>query len=276
VKSLNSAHWPDKGETAVKFLLDPGSYSVGLHFIKGNLTIESADPTNPATIKLPGVFDSSGNAQNPTLSVVGSLTIRNIKTTGGGDTILLGSSESANIIAENIKMDAGAIWRGSGAHSAYFKNNAVYGKPRANVYSSYGGVVGTCVIDHSGTSVPVQQGGRWVNGNPVGEAAIRIMNVDNLTLKGIKTTPWFYKPGQEWKQDVQLRPRSNVIKVIKCNFYQPDVGDMLWRDPALPIKRVEFTDCTFVKMPSVTNGVKVIVYTNCKVGGSTINKTLTF
>jgi hypothetical protein len=171
-------------------------------------------------------------------------------------------------------MDGGAVWRGNGAKAAYFYNNEVRGKPRANVYSSYGGTVGTCVIDHSGTSVPVQQGGRFVNGNPVGEAAIRIMNVNSLTLKGIRTTPWFYKPGQEWKQDVQLRPSSNIIKVINCNFYQVDVGDMTWRKPALPISRVEFTNCTFAKSPNVTAGVKTIVFSNVKIGGSTVSKTL--
>ena len=187
---------------------------------------------------------------------------------------MLGSSECGSIVAENVQMDGGAIWRGNGAKSAYFRNNKIYGRPRANVYSSYGGKVGTCVIDNSGHDVPVTQGGRIVNGNPVGEAAIRIMNVNDLTLKGIRTKPWFYTSGKVWKQDVQLRPDSNIIKVINCNFYQVDVGDMVWRVPALPIDRVEFTNCTFVKMPNVTSGVKMIVYDNVKVGSNTINKTV--
>ncbi len=277
VKSLNSVHWPNKGDKPVKFLLDPSStpYSVSHRFIYGNVTIEPADARHRPTIKLPPQFDSSGNGGDGTLRVVGSLTIRNINTVGGERAVLLGSSEGAKVVAENIRMtDGGAIWRGSGAASAIFHDNEVLGKPLMNVYSSFGGRVGTCVIDHSGTDVPVPQGGRMKNGQPVGETPIRVMNVDDLTLIGVTTKPWFYAPGKIYKQDIQIRPASKRVRLINCNFYIADVGDMAWRKPALPIESVEFINCTMNSLPHVTPGAKLVKLTNCTVHGQSVTTTL--
>jgi hypothetical protein len=102
-----------------------------------------------------------------------------------------------------------------------------------------------------------------------------VMNVDSLTLIGVTTSPWFYKSGQEWKQDVQLRPSSNIIKVIDCNFYQPDVGDMTWREPAKPINEVDFVNTHLTKGPNITNGVKMITFSNVLIGSSKTAKTKT-
>jgi hypothetical protein len=171
-------------------------------------------------------------------------------------------------------MDGGAMWRGSGGDNIYFKDNEVHGIPRANVYSSYTNTVHKCVIDNSGTDVPVQQGGRMVNGSPIGEAAIRSMNVDDLTLIGVKTAPWFYKPGKIWKQDVQLRPSSHHITVINCDFYLVDIGDMTWRKPAHPIDQVDFIDCTLAKTPSLQKGIAKVTLTNCTINGKVVTKSL--
>jgi hypothetical protein len=276
VKSLNSASWPAAGDAPVKFVLDYSStaYSLSQHYVYGNLTIESADPSKPATIKLPATY-KNGIASNPTINVKGTLTIRDIKTTGGEDTVLLGSSTSANILAERVKMDGGGMWLGSGGNTIIFHDNEVAGIPRAYVYANFNNHVNKVVIDNSHTSAPVRQGGHIINGQPVGEAAIRVMNVEELQLTGITTKPWFYKSGQEWKQDVQLRPDSHLITVTNCHFYQPDIGDMLWRSPALPIDKVVFNNTTFVKMPSITPGVGEVDFNNCKVGSTTINKTVT-
>ena len=183
--------------------------------------------------------------------------------------MFLGSSSSGKIDAENINMtDGGAIWRGSGGTSVLLKNIAIHGKAVANVISNYDHVVKTVVVDNRGTSTPIQQGGEIDNGQPVGEAAIRVMDVGTLDLIGITTTPWMYKSGHEWKQDVQLRPSSDLIKVIDCNFYQPDVGDMTWRSPAKPINEVDFIDSHLTKSPNITNGVKMITFSNTLIGSS--------
>jgi hypothetical protein len=201
-----------------------------------------------------------------------------VRTTGGSSIILLGSSTSANIDAQRVTLsDGGCMWLGSGGNNIYFKNNVMLGRPHNYVYANFNNRLHNLTIDHSGTSVAIQQGGHFSNGNPVGEAAIRLMQVDYATLIGIKTKPWFYKPGKEWKQDVQLRPTSKFIKVVNCSFYQPDVGDMLWRQPALPMGEVDFINCTFVKSPSVTNGVHIIKIVDCRISSSgyTVSKTLT-
>ena len=129
-----------------------------------------------------------------------------------------------------------------------------------------------CVIDNSGTDIPVRQGGQIVKGKPIGEAAIRIMDADDLTLIGIKTMPWFYKPGYEWKQDVQLRPASKHVSVIDCDFYQVDIGDMTWRKPSHKIDRVDFLDCMMTKSPSLQPGVGVVTLTSCCVKGKMMTK----
>jgi hypothetical protein len=113
-----------------------------------------------------------------------------------------------------------------------------------------------------------------VNGNPIGEAAIRIMNVDDMTMIGVKTKPWFYAPGKIWKQDVQLRPASKSIKIINCSFYLVDIGDMTWRKPALPIQNVTITDSILDKGVHITSGVGTVRIINTKVAGSIWNKTL--
>jgi len=120
----------------------------------------------------------------------------------------------------------------------------------------------------------VQQGGVVTGGSPKGEAAIRFMNTNYLTMIGVKTKPFFYKPGVIWKQDVQLRPTGTLYKIVNCNFYVVDVGDMAWRKPALPLKEVQFINCTFAKTPHITSGVGTVKIINCKIGGSTVNKTL--
>jgi hypothetical protein len=271
VKSLDAyTKWPKQGSsTAVKFLVDYSStpYKLGHHAIWGNVTIEAADSSKKPTFQLEGV-------NYPTLYANGTLTVKNIKTVGGIHTILTGSTGNANVYVERVTMDAGAIYRGQGGNSATFKNNDILGKPYEYAYSNFTKTLKSCTIDNSGTSVPVQQGGVVTGGKPKGEAAIRFMNVNNLTMIGVKTKPFFYKSNTIWKQDVQLRPTGTLYKIVNCNFYIVDVGDMAWRKPALPLKEVQFINCTFAKMPHITSGVGTVKLQNCKVGGSTVNKTL--
>ncbi len=60
------------------------------------------------------------------------------------------------------------------------------------------------------------------------QAAIRIMDTNNLTIKNVITKPRF-SSGRVFKQDIQLRPSSNSMNLIGCTFYIADVGDMTWR-----------------------------------------------
>src|SRR5207302_617963 len=83
---------------------------------------------------------------------------------------------------ENVKMlDGGSVWSGQGGLSANLKDNEVLGVPYDYVYCNFINTAQKVVIDNSGTSVPVQERGK--------EAAIRIMNVNDLTLKGHTTKP---------------------------------------------------------------------------------------
>jgi hypothetical protein len=281
VKSLNSVTFPKAGQTPVEILLDYSStpYTLSQHYLYGKLTIVPSDSSRRPTIRLGSSYKkqnaSTYIAQNPTIMVAGSLTVKNINTVGGTDTIFLGSTSTGNIDAENVRMtDGGAMWLGSGGQNILFKNNDILGKPRKYAYANFNHMVNTLTIDNSGTKVPVQQGGSIVNGQAVGEAAIRIMDANKVILKGITTRPWFYKSGQEWKQDVQLRPSCNLIQVINCNFYQPDVGDMTWRSPAKPIQEVDFIDSHLTKSPNITNGVSTIKFSNTLIGGTKTTKTI--
>jgi hypothetical protein len=162
-------------------------------------------------------------------------------------------------------LDGGSVWNGQGVNTAYFKDNEVYGVPYDYVYANFTGVANKVVIDHSGTKVPVQQGSK--------EAAIRFMNVNDLTLKGIITKP-HYNGGRILKQDVQLRPASKSFKIINCHFGIIDIGDMTWRKPALPIQNVTITDSILDKGVHITSGVGTVRIINTKVAGSIWNKTL--
>ena len=281
VKTLNNAYWPSAGSKPVTFILDPSStpYTLSPHFLYGNLTIEAANPNNRPTIALPPSYKeesaSKYDAENPTIEVVGTLNVSDVNTSGGINTIFLGSEPGGNIDAQRVHMlQGGAMWLGSGGNDVTFKDNQILGKPRYYAYANFNNTLNNLVIDNSDTTVPVQQGGWIVDGQPIGEAAIRIMDVNNATLEDIITTPWFYKSGQEWKQDVQLRPSSKDIQVIGCHFYQPDVGDMTWRSPAMPIQEVDFIDDSFDKSPNITNGVSEIKFSDTLIGSHDLTETL--
>jgi hypothetical protein len=274
----NGANWPGRGQS-ITLSLAPGSYSLSSRFVYGNVSIVAADSAHPPTINLPQVFKKVSAAKylggNATLYVLGSLNVRNVKTTGGENAVFVGTSSSGKVDVENVNMtDGGAIFRGSGGSTVLLKNIQSGGIPRTNFIANFDHNIGTVIFDNRGTSSALQQGGHIVSGNPVGEATIRVMDVDSLTLIGVTTRPWFYKPGREWKQDVQLRPSSNIIKVIDCNFYQPDVGDMTWRSPARPINEVDFINSHLTKGPNVTNGVKTITFSNTLIGSSKVTKTI--
>jgi hypothetical protein len=219
------------------------------------------------------VLKISGN-DDPTLRVVNNLVINDIKTQGGSHAILLGSAVGANINAQNITMtDGGEIWLGSGGNNVYFRDNDVFGNTYKYVYANFNDTVNDCTIDNSGDSNPVKQGGTVSGGTADGEAAIRVMDVNNLTIIGVKTTPFYYKPGQEWKQDIQLRPSAQLIRLIDCTFYNPDIGDMTWRSPAHPVNEVDFIDCTITKDVSLEAGAKLVKFENTTIAGKMTNGT---
>ena len=194
------------------------------------------------------------------------LLIKNIKTVGGSKIILTGTNTKGSVDVEGVNMmDGGAVWRGQGAVNAYFKDNNVYGMAYDYVYSNFTALAQNVTIDNSGTKVPVQEGMR--------QAAIRIMDTNNLTIKNVVTKPRF-SSGRVFKQDIQLRPSSKSMNLIGCNFYIADVGDMTWRKPAEPIQSVTFTNCTMVMLPHITSGVKSVKLVNCIVGGKKVSKTL--
>ena len=262
VKSLDAVKWPARGDTsALDVVVDYSStpYSVGHHGFWGNVTIEPADPAHPPTLKLE-------QTNYPTFYSNYKLTIRNLKTVGGSKGILTGTNTAGSVDVENVTMtDGGSVWRGQGCVNAVFKNNNVFGVPYDYVYSNFTGVAKNVLIDNSGTSVPVPQGTK--------EAAIRFMNVDNLTIRNVVTKPHF-NGGRILKQDIQLRPASKTMNIIGCKFYIADVGDMTWRKPALPVQSVTFTNCTMTLMPHITSGVKTVRLVNCRVGGKLVTKTL--
>lgn len=281
IKTLTNYQALNKINQPVKILVDYSDtpYDLPRMVVTGDVTVLPSDPSHRPTLRLSSAFKpkSKGSdtlmVDSPSVRITGHFTIKGFDTIGGENAILLGSSKNAVIDCEDMHMlDGGAIWRGDGADSVYFKDNEIHGTARANVYSSFTYTVHKCVIDNSGTDVPIQQGGHIIKGNPIGETAIRIMNVDDMTMIHVKTLPWFYKPGKEWKQDVQLRPSSKHITLIGCSFYQPDIGDMTWRKPAHPIDRVDFIDCTMVKMPSIQAGVTKVTFSNCTIGGKVVNK----
>jgi hypothetical protein len=249
-----------------EFVVDPGTYSVSRIAIYGDVEITAADPNNEPVFKLDGNGD-------PTLNVSSNLIINNIKVQGGSKVILLGSIAGACINAQNITMtDGGGIWQGSGGDNLYFRDNDDLGKPATYVYSNFDHAVNDCTIDNSGTDVPIPQGGSVSsNGTVTGETAIRVMDVNNLTIIAVKTQPFFYKPGHEWKQDIQLRPSSDLIRLIDCTFYNPDVGDMTWRSPAHPVDEVDFINCTITKDVSLEAGAKLVKFENTTIAGKLTN-----
>lgn len=260
VKSLDAAKWPSNGQS-VTFMVDysPTPYKLSHHAVFGNVTIEPSNSAKRPTFQLQGT-------NYPTLYSNGKLTIKNINTVGGSKIILTGSNPKGSLDIENVKMlDGGSVWNGQGCNIANFKNNEVYGVPYDYVYANFTGVANKVVIDNSGTKVPVQQGSK--------EAAIRFMNVNDLTLKGVITKP-HYNGGRILKQDVQLRPASKSFKIINCHFGIIDIGDMTWRKPAKPVQNVTITDSILDKGVHITSGVGTVRIINTKVAGSIWNKTL--
>jgi hypothetical protein len=268
VKTIDAAlKMTGKGKS-YKIVLDPGTYSVSAAWIYGNVEITAANASSEPVLKLAGSND-------PTLNVVNNLIINDIKTQGGSKAILLGSTTGANINAQNITMtDGGGVWLGSGGNNIYFRDNDILGKPYTYVYGNFNATVNSCTIDNSGTSVAIPQGGVVSGGEVIsGEAAIRVMDVNDLTIIGVKTAPFLYKPGQEWKQDIQLRPSSQLIRLIDCTFYNPDIGDMTWRTPAHPVDEVDFIDCTITKGVSLEAGAMLVKYESTTIAGKLVNGT---
>jgi RTX calcium-binding nonapeptide repeat (4 copies) len=270
VKTVDAAlKMTGKGKT-VDIVVDPGTYSVSSTSIYGNVEITAADASNEPVLKIAGNDD-------PTLNVVNNLIINDIKTQGGSHGILLGSAVGANINAQNITMtDGGEIWLGSGGNNIYFRDNDVFGNTYKYVYGNFNDTVNSCTIDNSGDSNPIKQGGTVSGGNVDGEAAIRVMDVNDLTIIGVKTQPFFYKPGQEWKQDIQLRPSAELIRLIDCTFYNPDVGDMTWRSPAHPVDEVDFIDCTITEGVSLEAGAELVKFENTTIAGKVTNGSESF
>jgi hypothetical protein len=264
VKSVDQAlNETGKGKN-YEIIVDPGTYTVSHHALYGNVTITASNDSNEP------VFKMSGN-DYPTLYNNGNLIINHVKITGGGHVIVMGSTPGSNINAQDITTDGGAIWIGSGGNNIYMRDNDVFGKAYKYVYGNFNNIVNSCTIDNSGDSNPIPQGGSVSGGSVSGEAAIRVMDVNDLTIIGVKTTPFFYKSGQEWKQDVQIRPSSDLIRLIDCTFYNPDIGDMTWRSPAHPVDEVDFINCTITKDVSLEAGAKLVKFENTTIAGKMHN-----
>jgi hypothetical protein len=254
IKSLDAAPWPKKGSGAnVKFVVDYSTkpYHLSHHAVFGTVDIEPADTSKRPTLELEGT-------NYPTLYANNKLTIRNFNTIGGYKTIIAGSTPAASVTVEKMRMlTGGTVWRGQGITTGIFRNNEVMKAPYDYVYGNFINTAKYVLIDHSGTKVPVPQGSK--------ETAIRVMNVDHLVLKGITTKP-FFKDGSIWKQDVQLRPYAKLIEVISCHFYLVDIGDMAWRQPALKVEKVVFTNCVLTKGVHKVAGCGTVIFINTKIG----------
>lgn len=130
VKTLTAAKWPGKSDKPVTFSLDPGTYSLKAQFVPGNVSIIAADPSHPPTLKLPPTFKKISSSKylgsNPTLYVLGSLTVKNVQTTGGKLAVFLGSSSSGKIDAENINMTDGGAICAAAVEPAYCSRTSPY------------------------------------------------------------------------------------------------------------------------------------------------------
>lgn len=258
--------------------------------VKGKVIIKS-NPADPATIHFPDEWASSmplppGPDCQPfkgraTIMVSGTCILKNVHTSGGEKVIVFGTlnqdnTQTADITAENITMDGGGIIRASGAKSIKILKVGSTGKPYAYYAASFTYTVKKCVIDNTGVSTTIKQGGHVNSGQDQGETTIRIMDCDDLTITGCTTEAWLHDGTHVWKQEVQLRPDTKKCVVKNCHFNLVDIGDMTWRHPAHTIDYVEFIDCTLDQEPHITNGARIVKYTNTMVHGSLRNRTDSF
>ena len=263
VKTLDAVKWPAVGSTAsLEVIVDYSAtpYSVGHHGFGGNVTIVPANAAKPPTLKLQPT-------DYPTFYSNYKLLIKGIDTVGGSKIILAGTNTKGSVDVEDVNMlDGGARLAGTGRGQRLFQGQQrLRSTPYDYVYSNFTGIAQNVTIDNSDTNVPVQQGTR--------QAAIRMMDVDNFTMKHVITKPYLIN-GKVYKQDIQLRPSSKTMNIIDCTFDIADVGDMTWRSPAMPIESVVFTDDTMLQLPHITAGVKSLKLVNCLVAGKKVTKTL--
>jgi hypothetical protein len=277
-----------------EYVLDYGTYAFPNIVIKKSLIVRSAKSDARATLKFPSQWNKLPNngpdlgpAKGGTISCYGTCTLKDVKTVGGPEVIVFQSNPKSAVFAEHIDMDGGGIIRGSGGNLVSIKNVQSSGKPTAYFIANFTNPVKQYLVDLSGNTLPVQQGGYCISGKPTcknkplpnnqiedpaaGEAAIRFMQADHVVLKGIVGKAWSHDGVHDWKQFLQLRD-SNLIEVFNSNLPIVDIGDMQWRKPPQETKEVRFTDCTLDQVHK-TPGWKKIVYKNTKVAGKVLNQT---
>lgn len=269
-----------------EYVLDFGTYDFPSVTVKKSLTIRSAVSDSRATLKfksswgaLPtGGPDLGSPKSSGSIICYGTCTLKDVKTSGGEGVIIFNSQPNSTLLAQHIDMDGGGILRGSGARSVQLLNVQSTGRPTAYFIANFTNPVSNVLVDFSGNTLPVQQGGHCSNGKPtcdntkaVGEAAIRFMQADHVVLKSVKTKPWLFDGKHEWKQDLQLRD-SNLIEIFNSEFSIVDIGDMAWRKPPKLTNEVRFTDSSVTTQVHLVPGWKKIVYKNTKVAGKVLNR----
>lgn len=262
------------------YVLDPGTYAVPPLVIKKSLSIVSADPAHRAVLKFPNAWKSKpasgpdyGSDVYPTLNCYGVCTMKDVNTVGGEDVVAFTTQPGSVLNIQNVTMDGGGILRGSGGKSATLINVESTGYPRAYFVANFNNQQVNLLWDNSASKLTVKQGQhRGADGKPIGEAAIRLMDITHSVLKGITTEAWLHDGKNVWKQEVQARPDSTLEEFINCHFNLVDIGDMTWRKPPLLVREVRFIDSVLDQWPHYTPGAQKVVFQNTKVAGVIVNK----
>ncbi len=239
-----------------EYILEPGNYKISPKVIRKSLTLRAADSTRRPTIEFPDAWPE-GKAR-PTLQCYGDCRFEDLNIKGGERVIAVESRSGGTLFAQDIHMDGGGFWRGWGGEDVRLYRVVSTGVPYAYMFSNFNEQVRNLVIDNRGVSTPIRQGKR--------EAAIRLMNIDEGVLIGLKTIAHL-NDGRPWKQDVQFRPTSNYFEVINCDFGIVDIGDIAIRTPPLKVKKVKFIDSR-IKQAHKVPGAGEVIYVNTYVDGN--------
>jgi hypothetical protein len=170
----------------------------------------------------------------------------------------------ASVRLDIVGVSNGCIFWGHGGKSAELHNVYSDGVPDKYAICNFDHPLDSLVIDNSGTNKVIQQGEH--------EAAVRIMQVTNLLVVGLKVKGHKYKDDKGkwhyWKQAVQDRSGGQHIW-RNCEIEGPvDIGYMT--DPNIPIQpltRSRWENCTLSEWPAIRDGVQRVEYVNCVIAG---------
>lgn len=268
-----------------EYVLDKGEYAVPELVIKKSLTIRSADVKNPAIVSFKTRYvqisapDGKKMIAIPSVKCFGDCVMKNVNTKGGVDMVIFQAQPGGTLLAQDVEMlDGGAISISSGGKDIKIIRVQSHGKSHAYFIANFTNPLENILVDQTGNKLPILQGGYCTNGKPTcdnthvfGEAAVRLMQTKHATFKGIVVKNWLYDGKHEWKQSFQMRT-NDLVEVFNSKIDSLDCGDMTWKNPPDPLKKIVFKDSELGAI-HLTPGVKQIVYQNTKVAGVLKNET---